>query len=148
MSASNSDAGADAGPARSDAGFTLVETLVALAVFALAFGGIYRAFDGGWRALRRAQLDVEAVEVAKSSLAAVGVETPLTEGRQTGRTADGVSWQIDIRRRTTGDRLEFRPTAPWPAAFDVRVSARRPSPAGDGGQTVELSTIKLGDQPQ
>lgn len=147
MSASNNEAAAVARAAPIDAGFTLVETLVALAIFALAFSGIYRAFEGGWRALRRAQLEVEAIEVAKSSLAAVGIETPLSEGRQAGQTADGVSWQIDIRRRN-GDRPDLRPSATMPAAFDVRVSAGRRSPVRENWPSVELSTIRLGDRPQ
>ena len=126
-------------------GFTLVETLVALAVFALAFAGLYRALDGGWQGLRRAQLEIEAIEVAKSRLAAAGIATPLIEGREAGETADGVRWQIEIRKRND-DRPLNEATSPRFAAYVVSVTADRALTAGDRGARVVLRTVKLGER--
>lgn len=140
-------AGAGAAPRAGDDGFTLVETLVALAVFALAFSGLYRAFDGGWQSLRRAQLEAEAIEVAKSQLAATGVVTPLMDGRQSGETADGVRWQIEIRLRGDGRQLPGAPV-PRATAYDVSVTAGHAPRAGVQSTPVIIKTIKLGERPQ
>lgn len=129
-----------------DAGFSLVETLIALAVFSLAFTGLYRAFDGGWRSLQRAQSESGAIEVAKSLLAATGIDTPLTDGRQTGTTADGVRWQIDIRLRGDARQLPGA-TSPHVSAYDVSVTAGRAPRAGSQDAAVVLRTIKLGGHP-
>lgn len=126
-----------------DRGFTLVETLVALAVFALAFIGLYRALDGGWQGLRRAQHEAEAIEVAKTQLAATGIVSPLAAGRQSGVTADGVRWEIDVRERSSDDRRSANST-PRTQAFAVRVTAGRASGADDRAAAVVLETIKLG----
>lgn len=146
MSASKTDAEVAFVPKRGnsdDRGFTLVETLVALAVFAFAFAGIYRALDGGWQGLRRAQYEADAIEVARTQLAAIGIVTPLAAGRQSGVTADGVRWEIDIRERARDDR-RGTDTVPRNPAFAVRVTAGR-APVGVGqAAEIVLESIKLG----
>lgn len=135
-------------PETGDGGFTLVEVLVALAIFALAFAGVFRAIDGGWTSLRRAQHTFEAVEVAKAQLAAAGITGPLVEGRREGVSPDGVSYAIEIRRRPAGPPSSGAATARTPAypAYDVSVSAGRAPAAGDPVPAVVLSTIKLGER--
>ncbi len=128
-----------------DRGFTLVETLVALAVFAMAFAGLYRALEGGWQGLRRAQFEIEAIEVAKAQLAATGIATPLVEGRQSGVTAEGVRWQIDIRQRRS-DSQQSTNAIPRTTSFDVSVTAGRVPAASDRTSAVALKTVKLGER--
>lgn len=127
-------------------GFTLVETLVAVAVFALAFAGIYRTLDSGWRSLRRAADEVAAVDLARSRLAAVGTALPLGDGRQTGETADGLRWTVDARRRAS-DRLRTGSSDPTPDIYDLRVTVTRTGRPAGGAPIVALDTIKLGERP-
>ena len=82
----------------SDRGFTLVETLVALVIFAAALLTTYQSFSAGWRGYRAAQAEAVAVSFAESRLAAAGVETPLVEGHLEDRTEEGLEWTVDIRR--------------------------------------------------
>lgn len=129
-----------------DLGFTLIEAVVAIAIFAIAFGGLFRAFDGGWRGVRSAEAEREAVEVARSKLAAVGFEVPLAEGRTAGLTSHGTAWEIEIRRHpAAGDRDTARPAAP--PAFAVTVRTRRPSTSTAGAPAVVLETVMLGGRP-
>lgn len=135
-------------PATGDDGFTLVETLVALAIFALAFAGVFRAFDGGWKSLRRAQNTFEAVDVAKAQLAAAGITAPLVEGRREGVTSGGVRYAVEIRRRAADPQPSGTATPRMPPylAFDVSVSAGRSEAAGDSAPAVILRTVKLGER--
>jgi general secretion pathway protein I len=77
-----------------DAGFTLVEVLVALAILAIAFGFAFRALSGGFDRLDRDQKNADALLLAQSTLARVGHDIALADGAVDGRTNDGFWWQI------------------------------------------------------
>jgi general secretion pathway protein I len=79
-------------------GFTLVETLIALVIFAAALLATYQSFSAGWRGFLAAAEAAAAVSLAESRLAAAGVEMPLVEGHAEDRTDEGLEWIVDIRR--------------------------------------------------
>jgi general secretion pathway protein I len=81
-----------------DRGYTLVETLVALVIFATALLAVYQSFSAGWRGYRAAEAEAAALSFAQSRLASAGVESPLAEGHLEDRTQEGVAWTLDIRR--------------------------------------------------
>lgn len=126
--------------ARGEAGFTLIETLVALAIFALAAGAFYQGLGLGFRGLRALRLDTAALTLAKAQLASAGVETPLAEGTSSGTSADGFQWTTDIRRYVRDGVLDFKDEtgAYW---VTVRVDWRE-APARRV-QSLELKTVKL-----
>ncbi|PPD28397.1 MAG: hypothetical protein CTY20_10295 [Hyphomicrobium sp.] len=150
---------AHVGPPSREAGFSLIETVVALAILALALGALYRNFDSGWRGVRRAEIEAEALEVAKSRLAATGIETPFVEGRQSGRTPDGVTWEVDVRRyvpaRAQSAEVNAGTVGKVADAYWVTVRAGRAASesaiadprSGSSSARVELETIKLGARP-
>jgi prepilin-type N-terminal cleavage/methylation domain-containing protein len=79
-----------------DGGFTLIEALVATAVFALVLSALYQGLTVGWRGLKKANAEDAAVAVLSFQLATSGVETPLQASSTSGTTPDGVSWQTVI----------------------------------------------------
>lgn len=83
--------------ARRDAGFTLIEALVAAAVFALLISALYQGLSLGWRGLRKAKAEDLAVAIANAELVSRGVETPLVASSASGTSPDGIAWQADIR---------------------------------------------------
>lgn len=79
-----------------EAGFTLMETLVALFILVAATTVLYRGAASGLRAAAIAEGQERALQLAKARLAAAGVETPLQPGVTEG-VEDGMGWSVEIR---------------------------------------------------
>ncbi len=75
-----------------DGGFTLIEALVATAVFALVLSALYQGLTMGWRGLKKATAEDAAVSLLAAQMASSGVESPLETSTASGTTADGISW--------------------------------------------------------
>ncbi len=131
-----------------DDGFTLLETLIALAILAGALATLQQALGAGWKGLRAARSEIGAVEHARAQLAAAGVATNLREGQTEGVTPDGYRWQVTI----VPVAAEARPrstTAPKFAGYWVTAAVRWQSGSGlAGGRAVTLRTLKIGAPPQ
>lgn len=78
-------------------GFSLLEVLVAFVILALVLAVLMRIFSGGLRNIGAAERYSQAVAIAESKLAAVGVDAPLAEG-QNADTQDGYAWQTSVQR--------------------------------------------------
>jgi prepilin-type N-terminal cleavage/methylation domain-containing protein len=80
-----------------EAGFTLVEVLVAFAILSIVllilFSGLSTALLGD----RRAEFTRIALTMAKGKLETAGVGTPLTPGVTTGRFENGMEWRLSVR---------------------------------------------------
>ena len=121
----------------SDAGFTLVETLMAFAVLALILtvllGGLSQTTTGG----RRAELMREALALAQARIDGLCVIEPLAPGESTGRFDNGFAWRLQI-----GAVHKGAPAAGMAGAWvEITVSAgadATPAPA-----TVWLASFKL-----
>lgn len=93
--------GIDAGRLRGalhgrQAGFTLIETLVAFAVLALIltilFGSLSQLLTGG----RRAEILREALQLAQARLDGLGVVEPLVAGESAGHFENGFNWRLRV----------------------------------------------------
>ena len=80
----------------SASGFTLLEILVALVIFALAFGVLAQIMQTGFRQSTVARSLAGASLLARSELARVGIEVPLQVGAAEGESEDGMRWQTEI----------------------------------------------------
>jgi general secretion pathway protein I len=80
----------------STSGFTLLEILVALVIFALAFGVLAQIMQTGFRQSTVARSLAGATLLARSELARVGIEVPLQVGTAEGESEDGMRWQTEI----------------------------------------------------
>lgn len=123
-----------------DAGFTLIETLVALVIFIACYLLVHQSVSLGWRGVQVAHTETAALQVAQGLLTAAGVETPLQEGIQSGSTLDGYGWSIRTKRLPQPEN-EGTPSLLLGYWIDVDVSW----PEGPQRKTrsLQLSTFKL-----
>lgn len=84
-------------------GFTLIETLVALAIAGLIIGGFYSALSTGSLLNRRADHQAAKVLLAATVLDRVGVDIPLRIGTVETGTDGTLAWELVIGDRPTGD---------------------------------------------
>lgn len=117
-------------------GFTLLEVVVALLIFALSFGVLAQIFQTGFRQSAQAEAVATATLLARSELARIGVELPLEIGASEAETDDG------FRVRTTVLPAEIDVGDDELVPFLVEVAVAW-GPA-ERGQQVELITLRLG----
>ncbi len=130
-------------PWSSERGFTLVETLVSLAILTLSLVALIEIFGVGFRGVRMSELDTAALHLATSQLARAGTETPLQAGQQQGTTFGGLEWSVVIEpyvpRYAEGDaRHPGGLEAYWVTAEVHWQSSTFAAP-----QTVSLKTLKI-----
>ncbi len=126
--------GAPAGLRGRSCGFTLIEVLVAFAIFALTVGALFELFAGAARRGAQAQQIELDWLTAQSLLSELRVRAAPWDPESGGRTLAGRSWQIGVTPFDAG----ADPASAW-KAYQVTV---RVSHDGGRGQ-VEISSIEL-----
>jgi general secretion pathway protein I len=126
-------------PTDSEAGFTLVETLVAFAILSLTLIVLFEAASDGARSMRHVEEKITALGIAQSKLAAVGHELPLKTGKSEGVVATDYRWVLDIvpydeREHALSDLQAYR----------VRVSVFDISAPDEAPPLATLATARLG----
>ena len=77
---------------RREAGFTLIEALVALAILGVALAAVLRAYGAGFRSAERAEVQTHALLLAESRLAEAAAT--LTEPGENRGQAEGDAWRV------------------------------------------------------
>jgi general secretion pathway protein I len=126
---------------RPDAGFTILEVLIALAIVAVSIVAIGSVMSTNSRGVTALENHVALVETAQTVLAtAIPQRKQLAPGRLAGQIRD-YRWQVDISP-VGGD---WAPPDDSKVAWTpelVRVHVRSPS-----GAQVDLSTVRLMPRP-
>lgn len=102
-------------------GFSLLEVLVAFIILAMALGVIMRIFSGGLGNIGVAKHYSQAVAIAESQLATIGVESPLSQGENTGEEEQGYAWRTSVRPYETGAQ-PVEPAAQRVDLYEVEVT--------------------------
>jgi prepilin-type N-terminal cleavage/methylation domain-containing protein len=130
-------------PCPGERGFTLVETLVSLAILTISLVALIEIFGVGFRGVRMSELDAAALQLATSELARAGTETPLQAGQQQGTTSGGLEWSVVIEpyvpRYAEGDARQPGGLE----AYWVTAEVRRQSSTLAAPQTMSLKTLKI-----
>ncbi|MFG1479815.1 prepilin-type N-terminal cleavage/methylation domain-containing protein [Xanthobacter sp. V4C-4] len=123
---------ARAGAAR-QAGFTLVEVLVAVAVTAAALAAIGLVVASNARATRALERRAALLETARAVEAGLPPRRQLKEGRTDGAIG-GHAWRVDVRPLDMGEVPSDVKFVPHHVLIRVR---------GPDGAMVELETVRL-----
>ena len=129
------------GDGDSDEGFTLIEILVSFAILVAAVAVLQAGFGGGWRGVRYANLEAEALEIARAKLAAAGIEAPLEAGVSEGDAGAGFFWRVVIEPHAGQGVEETSHRGFWTTA-EVRWSDGRSKDA----RQISLTTLKIKQQ--
>jgi general secretion pathway protein I len=121
--------------ARRQAGFSLLEILVAFALLSLSLGVLLRIFGGAGHIAGTADEYSRAIVVAESLLASAGIEIPLQPGETGGEIDKRYRWTLRVtpysvdESQTGTQQLGFKPywvelSVEWgeeddPRAFDL-----------------------------
>jgi general secretion pathway protein I len=124
-----------------DAGFTLIEVLVAFIIAMLALAVVYEGMQGGIEATQVANRTEEALSRARSHLAAVGHGMRIVPLAQDGDDGSGFRWQI----RIVPELAATSGLAPSMVLYQVQVTESWPDTASAGGRrSLVLRTRRLG----
>jgi general secretion pathway protein I len=129
----------DARPPRGNAGFTLIEVLVAIAVLAVVLGAIGAVVGNTVRAIRSVDRRLPLLETAQSLIAALPTRDALQPGTQTG-TSGEFHWRIDAVLLNPNVPDDAKAAKWMPLAITVRVQ-------GDEGPPLRLDTVRLIPRP-
>lgn len=80
----------------SQAGFSLLEVLVAFAILAIILGVLLQIFSGSAQRATLAESYLKASSLAQARLNEIGREAPLTAGAIEGQTENGFAWGLHM----------------------------------------------------
>ncbi len=132
-----------------EAGFTLLEVLIAFVILALSLGVLFRGMATSLRATRVAGQYEEGLSRAQSHLDAIAAPgvgiAPRTEH---GIEGHGYSWSIDIKPLATAGAVRQRSAAGGGPRFTLYAAQVTESWDGGAGRgRVTLATQLLGPPP-
>jgi general secretion pathway protein I len=127
-----------------EAGFTLLEVIVAVVIAGLALVGLFQAGSQGVFGVDTAARAEEALQRAQSHLAAVGRDAALVQGDQNGNDGGGYKWRLVIvpqvqRQGVAADGVTPQNTTLF--SVEVVISWE----AGGHQRAVVLRTLRLGN---
>lgn len=128
-----------------DSGFTLMEALVAVVIFASASIALQTVFTRGGLGLRVSASETRALEVGRNAMSKAEYPGPSDALRETSGESDGYAWTAIVTRYEApeGGMLDMKVEAFW---LDVDVSWIEKSQPGRE-RVVSLRTLKLGQVP-
>jgi prepilin-type N-terminal cleavage/methylation domain-containing protein len=115
---------------RRQAGFTLIEALVAFAILGLSFAALFAGIGGAARGERSAQFQLRATRFARSRLEELGVATPIRPGVVENENSE-FAWRLALWPYG-GPQVAVR-------AYWAQITVR---PAGTNSPSVTLTTMK------
>lgn len=118
-----------------DAGFTLIEALVALAVVAFSLAAIGSLVGANTRATRSLEQRLALVETSRTILTGLPGREELVPGDTTGEIADH-RWRLDVMP-FVADFVDPALKSPW---FPEAVILRVQSPTGE---MLRIDTVRL-----
>jgi general secretion pathway protein I len=122
-------------PLQTQRGFTLIEVVVAFAIFAMCIGAVYETFSAALRRSERSQQRELASLTVQSLLSQQRVQPGPWAAQRSGTTAEGARWRIRIEPYDTGTDLHN----PW-RAYHVSIEV---VPNAHTVGTTQIDSVEL-----
>lgn len=120
------------------AGFTLLEVLIALAIFATAAAALLQLFSSELDRAAQTERQRAAVALAQSKLDAAVLGGPVGEPQRSTGTDHGLAWQVTVARHRERGLSDTSLVMPVTVSATVRWDAER---------AVTLTTMRLVPRP-
>lgn len=117
-----------------EAGFTLLEVIIALAILGVGFALAMELLAAGVRSAKASEDYTQAVLLARQKMAEVAVTQNLTGVADTGEFGGGYRWISEVQPLEQQEELPGR-------LFSVRVRVSWPSRQGE--KSVNLQTLRM-----
>jgi general secretion pathway protein I len=128
-----------------EAGFTLLEVVVAVAIAGLALVALFQAGSGGLFATDTAARAEEALQRAQSHLAAVGRDAALVQGDASGDDGGGFHWRLQVQPAAQRQTVAADGVTPQNTTlYSVQVAVSWQSRGHQ--RAVVLRTLRLGTE--
>lgn len=121
---------------KKSAGFTLIETLVAMMILSISLVAILQLFSGGLRSARLSENYSRAVFHAREKMEEILVSDKMATGDLEGRFDDEFRWKAEIRHLDT-----VKDSNPSTDTFAIRVEIRWYE--GEVQKRFDISTIRI-----
>jgi general secretion pathway protein I len=121
-----------------EAGFTLVEVIVALAILSIGLSVLLGLISGSLRRTAETERMAEAGSLAQSLLAEVGTDLPIKLEERDGQFPNGYRWHL--RMHSYGDAREREE---WPVGLYM-ISTEVEWAEGTQRRSYALTTLRLG----
>lgn len=109
---------------RQTKGFSLIETLVAVAIAGVVLGGFYNSLSTGGLLTSRAEAQAQKIQIASGVMDRVGIDIALRAGTRDNGRVGRYDWQLIIGEGQPAD-MQLGPIYPGELLF-VFVSVRDP----------------------
>jgi prepilin-type N-terminal cleavage/methylation domain-containing protein len=120
---------------RSGAGFTLIETLVALTIMSFSMSAIYSVMSGSYKAAARAKSAPVALALTRSHLDSIGRALPIQLGTASGTYPNGMTWRLTVE--TLPGETPGTGTQPYWVSLETFDRS--------GSALLKLETLKVGE---
>ncbi len=128
---------------KTEKGFTLIETLVAVMVLAISLVVVMQLFSGGLKSNQLTGDYLYGIFHAKEKMEEVLLSNSLTAGSSSGEFDDGYRWIVVVDPVAVEEEVEDR--MPFDA-FHVKVNISWKHGAGD--RHFEITTLALAQKPE
>jgi len=125
-------------PRRSEAGFTLVEVIVALAILSAGLSVLLGMISGGFLRTSSAERMMEAGSLTQSLMAEIGTEFPVKADERAGEFAAGYRWHLKMQPYGSGNGTEEGPVGLYEISTEVQWEE------GTETRFLQLKTLRLG----
>lgn len=123
---------------KGEAGFTLVEVIVALAILSLGLSVLLGSISGSLRRTANAARMAEAGALAQSLLAKVGTDLPIRPDDSFGQFPNGYRWHVRMQPYGGAREREAWPVGAYQISTEVEWEE------GTGRRSYALTTLRLG----